>query len=74
LAECTLSDQLQDLKVLGAVVFLVDFMEVELEMDLACDLVTFSVSGFQLEPTVIRMLVLDKVGAETDVTEEGFTI
>jgi hypothetical protein len=55
-------------------VLLVDLVEVELEMDLAGDVLAIVLSGLQLKPAIIRMFVLDQVGTETDMAKEGFAV
>jgi hypothetical protein len=67
LAKSTFADELENLKVLGAVVLLVGLVEVDLKVDLAGDLGTVLLAGLELEPAIPRLFVLDKVGAETDM-------
>lgn len=74
LAECALANELQDLKVFWAVMFLVDLGKVELEVDLARDCIAFAVSGLQRKPAIIRLVVLDEIWTESDVAKEGFAI
>lgn len=53
---------------------LVDLVEVELEVNLASNMVAFSLPRLELEPAVISMFVLDEVGAESDVSKESLAI
>jgi hypothetical protein len=55
-------------------VLLIDFVEVDLEVNLSSDIVVLSVTGLQGEPAIIRLFVLDKIRAETDMAKEGLAV
>jgi hypothetical protein len=56
-------------------VFLLSLLEADPEMDLAHDVVLlFGLARLKLEPGIVRRIVFDEGGAETNVSEEGFLV
>jgi hypothetical protein len=55
-------------------VLLVDFVEVDLEVNLPSNVIVLSVTRLQGEPAIVRLFILDKIGAKTDMTKEGLAV
>src|SRR5690242_14364058 len=74
LTERTLTNELQNFEVFGAIRSLLDPVEVKLEVDLASHLGTLALARLQGKPTIIWLVILNQVGAESDVTKKGLAI
>ena len=49
-------------------------MEVDLEVNLSSNIIVLSVTRLQGEPAIVRLFILDKIGAETDMAKEGLAV
>jgi hypothetical protein len=74
LSKSTLTNESQDFEIFGSVSLLVGLLETESELDLATNIVGLALSGLQLVPGLMGVVVVLEFGVETDVSNEGFLV